>query len=59
MSRSVKKGPFISVKLLKKVEEMKSKLDEYKLELPEKVQKYLAGELSYKKLFTEGTGDIE
>ena len=43
----------------KKVEEMKSKLDEYKIELPEKVQKYLAGELSYKKLFTEGTGDIE
>ncbi len=43
----------------KKVEEMKAKLDEYNIELPEKVQKYLAGELSYKKLFTEGTGDIE
>ena len=43
----------------KKVEEMKSKIDEYGIDLPEKVQKYLAGELSYKKLFTEGTGDIE
>lgn len=42
-----------------KVEEMKGKLTESGIKLPEKVQKYLDGELSYKKLFTEGTGDIE
>ena len=42
-----------------KVEEIKKILEEAKVETPEKIQKYLDGKLSYKKLFTEGTGDIE
>ena len=43
----------------KKVEEIQKILTDAKVETPEKVQKYLDGKLSYKKLFTEGTGDIE
>lgn len=42
-----------------KVEEIKKILSDAKVETPEKVQKYLDGRLSYKKLFTEGTGDIQ
>lgn len=42
-----------------KVEEIKGILSDAEVETPEKVQKYLDGKLSYKKLFTEGTGDIE
>ena len=43
----------------KKVEEIQKILTDAKVETPEKVQKYLDGKLSYKKLFTEGTGDIQ
>ncbi|MBR2875568.1 MAG: hypothetical protein IKC01_00345 [Clostridia bacterium] len=42
-----------------KVSEINAKIKELNAETPEKVQRYLDGELSYKKLFTEGTGDIE
>ncbi len=41
------------------VEEITKIIEESGLETPEKIQKYLDGKLSYKKLFTEGTGDIE
>lgn len=43
----------------KKVEEIQKILTDAKVETPEKIQKYLDGKLSYKKLFTEGTGDIQ
>ena len=43
----------------KKVEEIQQILDDAQVETPEKIQKYLEGKLSYKKLFTEGTGDIQ
>lgn len=42
-----------------KVAEIQEILDDAQVETPEKVQKYLDGKLSYKKLFTEGTGDIQ
>ncbi|MBE6751494.1 MAG: hypothetical protein E7556_03095 [Ruminococcaceae bacterium] len=42
-----------------KVTEIQKILDDAQVETPEKVQKYLDGKLSYKKLFTEGTGDIQ
>lgn len=42
-----------------KVAEIQKILDDAQVETPKKVQKYLDGKLSYKKLFTEGTGDIQ
>ena len=44
---------------VEKVAEIQKILDDAQVETPEKIQKYLDGKLSYKKLFTEGTGDIQ
>ncbi len=43
----------------KAVEKVNTVLKNAGLETPEKIQNYLDGKLTYKEIFTEGTGDIE